>query len=605
MSSDELPSELRSRISAFHVIVIFLSLVMTIGAWLFSQSQIETRIETRFKLARDQAMGLIRERMRKYEDALWAGVAAIDSHDGDISAEDWHIFARSLKIDEKYPGINGIGVIHFLEPGDVAAYLTEQRRTRPDFRIHPAHDQPIFMPISYIEPVDINAAAVGLDVAHEINRRTAAEQSRQTGTARITGPIILVQDAGHTPGFLFYAPFRSNEATTSTGHRTEGAVYAPFVVRKLMEGLLAKELRDIRFAIRDGGEVIYDEHDRDDPLFDAEPLHSDVVTLDLYGREWILDIRTDLAFRQANIYAQPTLILIGGLVIEALIIALLVLLSRANARAVAYAKQVTAALRAESAALSETNQELEQFVYITSHDLKTPIRGIGGLTEMLKEDLEEYCKSPGANPDVAKNLGHIEERVERMNDLTRGVLEYSTANAEKGSDGVVVLADALDALALDLGLEDGRLRFDGSLDAVRFDTSNFRRVLENLVGNAVKHHRNPAALSITVTAQARGDFGHFSVRDNGSGIDQRFHERIFKVFQTLRDSHAPESTGIGLAIVKKLVEQHGGAVTLVSEPGAGAEFRFIWPLAQNAVSISCSGHQRGGISAGHDEHLAG
>jgi CHASE1-domain containing sensor protein len=189
------------------MIVVGLSLTLTLAAWQFSKYQVETRVGLRFEASRNRALGLIVDRMQKYEDALWAGVAAIESHGGDMSYEDFHIFAQTLRIDEKYPGINGIGIIHFHTSETLASYLATQRHERPQFRIFPEHEQPVYMPITFVEPEDINAAAIGLDVAHELYRRTAALKSRDTGAAQITGPIVLVQDADSTAGFLFYAPF--------------------------------------------------------------------------------------------------------------------------------------------------------------------------------------------------------------------------------------------------------------------------------------------------------------------------------------------------------------------------------------------------------------
>ena len=324
-------------------------------------------------------------------------------------------------------------------------------------------------------------------------------------------------------------------------------------------------------------------------MFDAKPLHLETVAPNLHGGERSVDMRTDLAFLALNNENQLTLI--GGVLMAALIIALFVLMSRVNGRARSHARRTTTDLRSEVATLSEANRELEQFVYLTSHDLKTPIRGIGGLTQILKEDLEEYCSTPDANPQIAKNLDHIQERVERMNDMIQGVLEYSRITASKDSDDVIVISDTIDAMASDFGLEPGRLQLNGTLETLQFDTVNFRRVLENLVGNAVKHHHDPTTLSIVIEAEANGDTGCFSITDNGPGIDPRFHDRIFQVFQTLRSEETPESTGIGLAIVKKLVEQHGGTVTLSSRPGAGAEFRFQWPLRSNAGASSGLGRQ--------------
>ena len=572
-----------SRVSALHVVIITLSLAMTIGAWQFSKYQIDTRTQARFDVARDRTIGLIKNGMQKYEDTLWAGASTMNSHNDAMTRAQWHNFAGTLRIDERYPGINGIGVIHFLTAETLPAYLQAQRGERPGFAIFPAHDQSIHMPITYIEPEETNAAAVGLDVAHELNRRTAALASRDTGTAQITGPITLVQDAGNTPGFLFYVPFYANKDHNHSAHRPQdvlGAIYAPFVVRNLMAGLLAKELRSLRFSITDAGAAIYDEHGAQDQLNDPNPMYSDRVVLNLYGREWVLDLRTNLAFRAQNTFAQPTVVLFGGLIIELLIIAMLVMMSRANAHTIAYADRVTATLREEKHRLALTNEELEQFAYIASHDLKTPIRGISGLTEMIREDLEEYLETPEADPEIAQNLDRIDARVTRMIELTRGIMEFSRVGDFEFAPEPLSLPEAVETLVSDFALRPGQIELHSEVEAIHVDAFNLRRVLENLIGNAIKHHDGVRPLKIIISVIQTEGILRLAVTDNGPGIDPQFHNRVFEVFQTLREAEAPESTGIGLAIVKKLVERLGGTITLDSDPGMGATFSFDWP-AQN------------------------
>ena len=126
--------------------------------------------------------------MQKYEDALWAGVGVVQAYGGDIFYENWRTYAETLHLEEKYPGINGIGIIHRVTPQALPAYLMEQRHVRPDFRIHPAHGESELLPITYIEPEAPNAKAIGLDIAHEANRYGAALKARDTGLAQITGP---------------------------------------------------------------------------------------------------------------------------------------------------------------------------------------------------------------------------------------------------------------------------------------------------------------------------------------------------------------------------------------------------------------------------------
>ncbi len=585
---DGTPALEGSRITVFHIAIVCLSLTLTLGAWQYSAQQVEKRNGLRFEAARNQVLALISDRMTKYEDALWAGVAAVESHGGDIGFAEWRTFSENLRIDERYPGINGIGVIHFVAADAMDDYLARQRAGRADFAVYPDVDEPLRMPITYIEPVDINAAAVGLDVAHEVNRRTAALNSRDTGTAQITGPIVLVQDAGRTSGFLFYAPFYRGGVQPDVESRREnilGLVYAPFVVHKLMEGLLAKELRGIRFSIRDAGELIYDEHTADDPLIDPVPMYAQTVSLEAYGRTWVLDMRTDLAFRAENATEKPTMILAAGLMIEGLIVSLLFSMARANKRAIGYADEVTIALRNEKAKLVSTNaelsvknEELERFAYVASHDLKTPIRGINGLTDMIQEDLEGYLSTPGANPDVATNLERIRDRVLRMEKLTNGILKMSRVGTRDTEDAPVSLAEIVGSLATDLGLDPHQCKLIGGREEVSCDPVNFHSVIENLIGNAIKYHDDRSNLHINVTANAQGDRLTVSVSDNGPGIDPKFHDRIFEVFQALRTGEGAENTGIGLAIVRKAVESHGGTVRLESEPGKGATFTFDWPL---------------------------
>ena len=140
--------------------------------------------------------------MKKYEDGLWGGVSAIQILSGDVSRQDWKRYVDSLGLVEKYPGINGLGVIHNVPEKKLENYLKVQRKDLPSYDIYPKHTKNEFLPITYIEPVKTNAKAVGLDMAHETNRYTAAIKARDSGKAQITGPITLVQDSGKNTWFF-------------------------------------------------------------------------------------------------------------------------------------------------------------------------------------------------------------------------------------------------------------------------------------------------------------------------------------------------------------------------------------------------------------------
>jgi signal transduction histidine kinase len=527
--------------------------------------------------------------MSRYEDALWSGVAFMDSHDGDVALHEWRTFATSLKIQEKYPGVNGIGVIFKVERDELQGFLEDRDADGWALNVYPEHSFEPLLPITYIVPEDINLQAIGLDVAHEENRRTALLASQDIGAAQITGPIFLVQDSGHTSGFLFYTPFYYGSEPKTLEERRErfaGVVYAPFVVKNLVAGLLAQDLRHVDFSLRDGDQLIYNEHDDEDLEHNAQLMFSEVVELEMYGRTWAVDIRTNTEFQKQNVNHQPVFILIGGLIIEALVIAMLIMLARANAKARLYAERLTVELRAKTDRLEKANEEIEQFVYIASHDLKTPVRGIGFLTDVLEEDLMGQADNLHDLPEVKKQLAMIRGRVSRMNDLTNGIMNFFRVSSDGTWYGERVrVADIISDCVSDFGLGRHQITVETDIEEVVWDPINFRRTLENLIGNAFKYHPDSASAQVKVWIETCDDRLYVSVSDNGRGIAAEFQKKIFEVFQTLRRPGDPESTGIGLSIVKKAVERHGGTIRLESEVGSGATFHFDWPIAPATNTI--------------------
>ncbi|MEP3674340.1 HAMP domain-containing sensor histidine kinase [Sulfitobacter sp.] len=283
--------------------------------------------------------------------------------------------------------------------------------------------------------------------------------------------------------------------------------------------------------------------------------------------------------------ASTAVILIAGLIIFrlAMIARTSMKSARSTERKARKLQKEVKQLQEENAALVSKNKELEEYAYIASHDLRTPICGIGGLTEMLQEYLADYISSPQANPEVAANLCRIQERVTRMRALTQGILTLSNATAAPEHAAPVILTEFLESLRWDFALEDSQLELRSNVRAISVEPLYFQRIIENLVSNAIKYCGEHEAPHIIITLEAQRQSCRVSVSDNGPGIDPRFHNRIFTIFQTLARPAGSDSTGIGLAIVKKLVARHGGTVSLHSSVGNGATFSFDWPLA-NPVS---------------------
>lgn len=584
--AEEKALERAGRLHWFHWLVLAFSLVLTLSVWQYSSRQLQEKMDNRFTQQGEQIAALVKERLQKYEDALWSGVAAIHSHGGDISFADWQTFAEALHIGEKYPGINGIGVIHQVAPQQRQQYLALQRTERPDFQIHPSHDQNVLLPISYIIPVKGNAAAVGLDVAHENNRLTAALKSRDSATAQITGPIILVQDSLKKPGFLFYAPYYAGPATSVEERREafSGLVYAPFVVEKLMRGTLQKSRRNIHFRILDQQQTLYDES-ADSENKSYQPRLSGRHTLSLYGRDWVLETWESKAFWADFSESQPQLILICGIVLDIMLLSLFLLLSRAQRRSLSFAKRMvgqatkrTDELRDAVKQLERSNQELEQFAFIASHDLQEPLRSVSNFSGMLKESLADNEKE-----HVRSAVFFISEATNRMQNLLTGLMDYSRISQEIEWESIDC-DDVVDGVLADLSeliREKNAKVVVGPLPVIIAGRSQLRQLFQNLIANALKFSREDSTCKIEIAAKQSSSNWTFSIRDNGIGISPENFERIFFIFRRLHRNEEIPGSGIGLSSCRKITTLFGGDIWLDSTVGEGSCFYFTIPKAIN------------------------
>src|SRR5258705_8948606 len=233
-------------------------------------------------------------------------------------------------------------------------------------------------------------------------------------------------------------------------------------------------------------------------------------------------------------------------------------------------------------ALEKTNRELDKFASIVSHDLKAPLRAIGNLTGWIEDDMKG--KMPA---DVQENFNTIKQRVRRMEGLINGLLEYSKADRKRGE---IVTVDSkklvLDTLEFIGKPENLQLEFTTPMPVFAADKLLLEQIFANLLDNSVKYN-DKSTVQIKVSAEDKNNQWLFSVTDNGPGIDRQYHEKVFVIFQTLKRRDEVESTGVGLAIVKKIIEEKGGKIWVESEPGKGATFKFTWPkteeMAKNLV----------------------
>ncbi|VEP11602.1 PAS domain S-box [Hyella patelloides LEGE 07179] len=234
-------------------------------------------------------------------------------------------------------------------------------------------------------------------------------------------------------------------------------------------------------------------------------------------------------------------------------------------------EKVNTILFATTEQLRKSNQELEQFAYVTSHDLKAPLRAIANLSEWIEEDLADKL-----DDDTRYHMNLLRGRVHRLENLINGLLDYSRVGRLKHKPKLVavgqMLAEIIDSLDVPA---DFTVEVRGEMPTFITEEIPLQQVFNNLIGNAIKHSDCDNG-RITISVEELDDFYQFAVADNGKGIDPQYCDRIFTIFQTLEARDTKESTGIGLAIVKKAVENQGGKVWVESQIGAGATFRFTW-----------------------------
>jgi PAS domain S-box-containing protein len=224
--------------------------------------------------------------------------------------------------------------------------------------------------------------------------------------------------------------------------------------------------------------------------------------------------------------------------------------------------------------LLRINRELDQFAYVVSHDLKAPLRGISTLSDFIEEDMADQPVSP----EVRRHLSLMRERVLRLERMINDILEYSRAGRSvlqrTQTDVRALLRDVVELLNLPAAFP---VVLQGQFPVMPVAQVLMEQVFSNLINNARVHHDKPSG-TITITGAAAEGGWNFTVEDDGPGIAPEFHERIFEVFQQLHGRNAAQGTGIGLAIVRKIIEKEGGTIKVDAAIGKGTRFLLFWPI---------------------------
>jgi signal transduction histidine kinase len=498
-----------------------------------------------------------------------------------------------------------------------------------------AEQRPVHFPVLYVQPYPLNKELLGLDLASDPVILDALQQTRVAGQVRVSSRIPLQQEGRNEYGFVARQPVYNRVDTDETEAEGEeedvaldtlekqqlqlrgfaaGIFRIGAIVESALQNLSPSGIDVIIYDVSGEDERHYlyrhssrkrsaDTGQRNPGDGESRENREFIQTISITDRRW------EVLCTPIPGYFQPDpwsgwVILAGGLSFTALLtIYLSTLVGRTakvkylvTRRTMQLAElneelinEINERLNAEkqlqrlnetleqrvairTAEVERNVKELEQFAYVTSHDLKAPLRGIANLAAWLEEDLR------GKLTDTTREqLGLLRDRVWRMNALIEGLLEYSrigrTAHSMASVDTGELLTEVIDSLSPPDGFI---IDVAANMPTLYTDRLHLYQVFSNLIGNSIKHGKGEQG-HVGVTVHDQGEYYEFTVTDDGPGIAPEYHDKVFMVFQTLAVNDYGSNTGIGLALVKKIVQEHGGSITLESEKGNGATFRFSWP----------------------------
>jgi len=479
----------------------------------------------------------------------------------------WRQYVAALALADDYPGILALG--HGALAGAARA-----------------------APVLLVEPLrGHDARVVGQELLALPVAREALERARDTNAPAVSARLQL---PGHgeqpaQPGFLAVLPLYEGTPQTVEERRAQlrGFVFGAIGAHDLVRHALPSVGLYLQYALYDGAAAT-EEH----LLFRSEePGHAGgrggrqrTVAQVVGGRPWTVVLQPGplLAFADRN---ALRLVVLSGVLISLLLSALTLALASTRQRADQLAQRMTADLQARereveriAAQLRQSNEDLQQFAYAASHDLKEPLRSIASSLGLLARRFP-----PGLDASARELLDYANDGAQRLSELIDNLLDYARAQSEAGPVTPVDLEEAVDTALRDLGalITDSRAEIVREpLPRVLGDRAQLIRVMQNLLDNAIKYSRQHAPVPrVRLTARREGAEWIVGVTDNGIGIAPEHHDKIFMMFKRLHTRQEYEGNGMGLALCKRIVQRLGGRMWLESQRGAGATFYVALPAA--------------------------
>lgn len=542
--------------------------------------------------------------MLAYEQVLRSGVGFIYSADTVTSIE-WKKYVQTLELEKLYPGIQGLGYTARLTPNKVGQLEKNIRSTTyPDFRVWPDESRDEYFAIVYLEPSNQrNLRALGFDMYTEEKRRKAMLRARETGQPALSEMVTLVQETSEDlqKGCLLYLPVYNREVSLSTQEQRSAAlrgfVYSPFRINDLMKGILGFIQEEIEFEIYDGNKIdtsnlFYTSHEYNPGKDKAR--HSVSRAIQVAGHDWTIIFTSRKPFISNFETNQPNIIAIAGILVNLFIFIILLKINSLSKKNRILAEQFKKAeegqrrfneeletiVQDRTIELQRSNEDLERFAHIASHDLKEPVRKMLIVTDQLKN---RHQSSLG---DGMRLVDKLSKAASRLNQMIESILKFSTVSYESHKAEPVdlnnTINDVLDDLELIISEKHAQV-IKEPLPVIEGSSALLHQLFYNLINNSLKFSKDGIDPLIKIEAKeisTEENIVEIIVSDNGIGFNQDDATRIFQSFFRLHSKDRFEGTGLGLALCKRIVERHGGTIEAMSSPGNGSSFKIRIPKTQ-------------------------
>lgn len=532
-----------------------------------------------------------------YYEALEGG-AGLFAASNNVNGKEWKLFVERLQIVARRPGIGGVGYIGIVKEKDIDNYVSKVRRESfKDFSVKkvPNVERPIGSDelryiITFIEPLDVNKKALGLDIGSESNRRSSAELARDSGAPTVSKRITLVQASGSGPGFLLYVPMYKSSLPPKTleerRKQITGWVYAPFVTASFLNGAKTADAEQFKFYFFEGSgteekDLLY----RSDNMKTKLPRFEVTTPLSLGQQQFTIAWSKSSSFAYSKNIMSAIISLLGVL-ITLLMAGHIANLETTNVRAKKIADVQTKVIRENEERLKVALEKAKQatkakseFLANMSHEIRTPMNGILGMVNLMEEThlTDEQKKLLLTVKNCGDGLLTVLNDILDFSKIESGKMkmEVINFNLEKSiRESIHILAHEASKHSVSLELEFS----DKTPKHVIGDEIRLRQVLFNLLGNAIKFSKD-GSVKVRIQGDESG-YVRFDVIDDGIGIKDEHKDKLFSPFSQADGSISRKfgGTGLGLVISSRLCKIMGGKLQFVSEEGKGSCFYFSLPF---------------------------